>query len=275
MRPTPTRRRYLVRAVLSPLIGAVLFLVGSPVASADDGDRSPSDAVTVAGSVVLRDPVELPPGTLLTVTLEDVSRADAPAVTLARTQTEVKDQQTPIAFSLVYPMSAVEPGSVYAARAQLTVGDQLLFTTTERNQVDVLNPSPLELVLDPVPAPEPPPAPSVTLTDSYWKLIEVDGRPIQAADQAREPHLILNAQDSRFAGSGGVNRLMGGYTLDGDSLSFSQVASTMMAGPPEAMQQEHAITAALGQVRTFRLTAERLTLLDASGTPVLRATLSG
>ena len=259
-----------MRTTLLFLITAVLSLIGCAGASADEGGGSLADSVTVNGSVVLRDPVALPVGTLLTVTLEDVSQADAPAVTLAQTQFEVKDQQAAIPFSLVYPASAVRPGSVYGTRARLTLGDQLLFTTTERNQVALLSPPPI-LVLDPVPTTDAPPTPDASLTDTYWKLIEVEGQPIQVAEQMGEPQLVLNGQESRFAGSGGVNRLMGGYALDGDALAFAHVASTMMAGPPEAMQQEQAIVGALGRVREFRIAGDRLTLVDESGAPVLKA----
>ena len=55
-----------------------------------------ADAETLSGSVVLREPAALPAGPLLTVTLEDVSPADAAAVTLAHKRFEVKDQLAPI-----------------------------------------------------------------------------------------------------------------------------------------------------------------------------------
>ena len=259
-----------MRTRLILLIAAVLSLFGCATAGADEGD-SVADSQTLTGTVVLREPAALRAGTLLTVTLEDVSLADAPAVTLAQTQFEVKDRQTPTPFTLVYPTAAVRPGSLYAARAQLTLGDRLLFTTTERNSVDPLNPAPIELVVESVATDPPPPTPDVSLTDTYWKLLEVGGQPVAVADQIREPQLVLNGQDGRFAGSGGVNRLMGGYTLDGSALTFTQVASTMMAGPPETMQQEQAIVAALGAVRGFSIAGDRLTLVDDSGRPVLTA----
>ncbi len=116
-----------------------------------------------------------------------------------------------------------------------------------------------------------PATPDVSLTDTHWKLVEVEGQPVQVAEQMREPNLVFSGQDHRVAGSGGVNRLMGGYTLDGNSLVFSQTAMTMMAGPPEAMQQEHAITNALQRVRTFHIVGDQLTLADESGQPVMKA----
>jgi hypothetical protein len=85
--------------------------------------------------------------------------------------------------TLTYPTPAVRPGSVYAARARLTLGDRLLFTTTQRNSVDPLNPSPIELVVDAVATDSAPPTPDVCLTNTYWKFIEALTSP------ARNHHL--------------------------------------------------------------------------------------
>jgi len=259
-----------MRTIVVLVTTAIVALFGCAAAGADPDD-SVADYATLSGSVVLREPAVLPADTLLTVTLEDVSLADAPAVIVGQTQFEVKDQLTPIPFTLVYPVPAVRPGSVYAARARLTLGDRLLLTTTQRNLVDPLAPSPIELVMDSVTTTSPAPTPDASLTNTYWKILDVDGQPVAVVQQMREPQLVLNGQSGRFAGSGGVNRLMGGYTLDGEGLTFSQVASTMMAGPPEAMQQEQAIVAALGAVREFSITGDQLTLVNDSGQAVLRA----
>ena len=259
-----------MRTTLVLVLTAIIALFGCAGAGADPGD-SVADYATLSGTVVRREPARLPVGTLLTVTLEDVSLADAPAVIVGQTQFEVKDQLTAIPFTLVYPVPAARPGSVYAARARLTLGDRLLFTTTQRNSVDPLNPVPIELVVDSVATNAAPPTPDASLANTYWKIFEVSGQPIAVAQQMREPQLVLNGQDGRFAGSGGVNRLMGSYIVDGKGLTFSQVASTMMAGAPEAMRQEQAIVAALGAVRGFSITGDQLTLVDDSGQPVLRA----
>ena len=251
------------------LVLGVLALIGAGTASGDD--TPVPDSLTITGTAVLAEPAALPQGALLIVTLEDISRADAPAVTLGQTQVQLNGLQSPVTFSLFYPSSAVLPRAAYAVRARVTLGDRLLFTTTENTPVDALNPAPVELRLQPVPAPEAPPTPDVSLTDTYWKLTEVAGRPVQVTDGMREPSLVLTGEGSRFAGSGGVNRLLGSYTLDGGSLSFSDAASTRMAGPPEAMQQEQAIIAALPQVVGYRIAGDQLLLVDAAGLPVLRA----
>lgn len=259
-----------MRTALVVLVAGILSMIGAGTGGADPGDPPP-DLLTLTGTVTLLEPGLLPADGLLTVTLEDVSRADAPAVTLAQTQVYLHGRQAPIPFSLMYPGPAVQPGAVYAVRARVTLWDRLLFTTTDHNPVDALAPVPVTLVMTAVAPPDPPPTPDVSLTDTYWKLIEVDGRPVQVGDAMREPSLVLQSQQSQFAGSGGVNRLMGGYTLIGDSLTFSAVASTMMAGPPEAMAQEQAIVAALPNVRRYALTGDQLTLLGDAGQPLIKA----
>lgn len=256
--------------MLALLLAGVLTMLGCADAGADE-------ALTLSGTVSYRERIALPPDAALTVTIEDVSLADAPAVVLGQTTIALNGQQPPIGFSIFYPRSAVNAGAVYAARARISTGERLLFTTTERNQVDLLNPAPVELIVNQVAAAEDTPSvpaelpDDVSLTDTYWKLVEVQGQPVAVTDGAREPNIVLHGQDDRVAGSGGVNRLMGGYTLQGDSLTFSQMASTMMAGPPEAMAQEQAILAALQAVRAYRIAGDSLTLFDDTGTPVLRA----
>ena len=74
-----------MRASLVLLIAAIVALLGCAVASADEGG-SVADSETLTGSVVLRQPAALPAGSLLTVTLAEVSLADAPAVPPSQTQ---------------------------------------------------------------------------------------------------------------------------------------------------------------------------------------------
>lgn len=259
-----------MRTGLIHVIVAVLALLGCATAGADEGGPVP-DSLELTGTVVHLERIALPPDAVLTVTLEDVSRADAPAVILGQTQIILNGQQSPIPFAVLYPRSAVRPEAVYVARARVTQGENLLFTTTQNYPVDPLNPAPMELMLTSVAAAPAPLAADVPLTETYWKMLEVDGKPVVVAEQMREPSLVLHTQDSRFSGSGGVNRLMGGYTLDGGALTFSQVASTMMAGPPEAMAQEQLIVAALGRVRGYVIAGDQLTLVDDNGYPVIRA----
>ncbi|MDR5903193.1 META domain-containing protein [Halomonas icarae] len=108
------------------------------------------------------------------------------------------------------------------------------------------------------------------LENTYWKLETVGDREAIAIDEAREAHLVLHAEDSRLAGSTGCNRMMGQYELEGDRLSFAQVATTMMACPGEVMALERAFLDALGSVDTWQVDGKALTLVDAEGEALAR-----
>ena len=57
---------------------------------------------------------------------------------------------------------------------------------------------------------------------------------------------------------------MGSYTLDGERLTFGQMAGTMMACP-QGMEQEKAFHDALAQTRDGVSSAKRLELFDDTG----------
>jgi copper homeostasis protein (lipoprotein) len=107
------------------------------------------------------------------------------------------------------------------------------------------------------------------LENTYWKLTRPGDTSVTVTPQQREPHFILNAQTRRVGGSGGCNRLMGGYELKGDALTFSQMAATRMACP-QGMDTEKAFLDALGQVKKWKIAGQHLELFDAAGKLVAR-----
>lgn len=75
-------------------------------------------------------------------------------------------------------------------------------------------------------------------------------------------------------GSGGCNKFTGGYAIDGDRLTLSQIGATMMACI-DGMETEAAFLKALGRVSAWRVSAWRVTgqhldLSDAAGVAVAR-----
>lgn len=77
--------------------------------------------------------------------------------------------------------------------------------------------------------------------------------------------------EGRIFGTGGCNRLMGGYEITGEGLSFGAVATTMMACPEEIMAQEQAFLALLEEVRAFDMGEGGELILIGSEGPVIRA----
>jgi len=109
----------------------------------------------------------------------------------------------------------------------------------------------------------------VPLEGTYWKLSVLRGKPVEATRNQQEPFFILRPEQKRLTGSGGCNRLMGGYTVDGDRLSFTGVASTRMACV-QAMDQERGFLESLSTVARWRIDGERLELLDEQGATLLQ-----
>ena len=107
------------------------------------------------------------------------------------------------------------------------------------------------------------------LEDNYWKLTRLGDQPVPAFDGQREPHLIFHSEEGRVSGTGGCNQLSGGYEIDGPSIAFGLMASTMMACP-DGKDVDQALMAALEKARSFRQTAHHLELLDDEGTVVAR-----
>ena len=118
------------------------------------------DFVIVSGSAAYRQRIAMPPDAVLTVRVEDVSRADAPAPVLAETREPFGARQVPITFSLHVPSAAIDPRLSYAVRATITVDGQLRFTTTRSYAVLTRGaPNHVDLLLDAVqPAPTETPA---------------------------------------------------------------------------------------------------------------------
>jgi putative lipoprotein len=110
---------------------------------------------------------------------------------------------------------------------------------------------------------------SPSFAGTHWTLITLGDRDIVAASATREPHLTFAADSSRVSGSGGCNRVFGGYAMSGDSLSFSGVASTKMACAT-GMDIEAAFLPALSRVARWRIVDGKLELSDAAGTLVAR-----
>jgi len=97
------------------------------------------------------------------------------------------------------------------------------------------------------------------LQNTYWKLIELDGKPVQAPEGMRETHLILTGDGSQARGHAGCNNFFGSFIVKDDTLTFSALGSTMKACP-EGMDTEQAFLEALGQTARYTIIGQFLTL---------------
>ncbi len=119
---------------LAPMI-LPAALVMTACASAPSPEMSTGMTV-VNVSATYRERIMLPPGHVLTVRIEDVSLADAPAQVLAEASEPLEGRAPPYAVTLGVPTSQIDPRHSYAARAEIRdPSGRLVFVTDTRHAV--------------------------------------------------------------------------------------------------------------------------------------------
>lgn len=111
----------------------------------------PAAKTSLDGEVFYLQRIALPPSATLSVSLQDVSLADAPAVVLDEQKGSSKGQ-VPLPFHLSYDPAQVKPGHRYSVSARIEVDGKLMFITTEHHavQLDGNDPQPLKIRVDAV-----------------------------------------------------------------------------------------------------------------------------
>ena len=110
---------------------------------------TPAGKVGLDGEVFYLQRIALPPSATLSVSLQDVSLADAPAVVLDEQKGPVKGQ-VPLPFHLSYDPAQVKPGHRYSVSARIEVNGELMFISTENHAVQLNgnDPQPLKIRVD-------------------------------------------------------------------------------------------------------------------------------
>jgi len=107
------------------------------------------------------------------------------------------------------------------------------------------------------------------LFDTRWKLIRIGNEPVLVAENQRELHLVLHSEDHRVSGFAGCNSFRGGFEIEGRTITFGQMASTMMACISGG-EMERAFLKGLEKAAVFHKTAHHLDLLDGENRLLLR-----
>lgn len=97
-------------------------------------------------------------------------------------------------------------------------------------------------------------------TDSAWLLASgtVDDQEIPILD---EHPITLVFEDDQAGGTAACNQYFGGYTIEGDDISFGDIGQTMMACmPDEVMTAESLYLDSMARVTSFTATDSDLTL---------------
>jgi hypothetical protein len=97
-------------------------------------------------------------------------------------------------------------------RARIEVEDQLMFINTRQIPAfDREAGAPTQILVSrvgerPLGGSTSTPIPNVSLTDTYWKLTEIDGQPAILGAGRRELHMVLNSEGAHVRGFSGCNR---------------------------------------------------------------------
>ncbi|MDD9155478.1 YbaY family lipoprotein [Aliivibrio sp. S4TY2] len=88
-----------------------------------------AETQVVTGSVGYRERIALPTNAVITVTLEDISLADAPSKTITEQTFEAADKSSPFDYSLEFDTADIQANHRYSVRATIKVDGKLRFTT--------------------------------------------------------------------------------------------------------------------------------------------------
>jgi putative lipoprotein len=253
---------------------AALALV-IPGACAGSGPSARNDALPAAaalaeieGSATFRERMALPPGAEFEAVLQDVSRADAPAMEIARTSIQ-NAPMPPIRFTIPYDAARIEPSHTYAVRAVIRVDGRLWFTSDTHHPV--LTRGAGRTVEIPLKRVATPPKADAALLNTYWRILSLAGEPVHVVDGRREPHVILRSVDGRDSWSAtvGCNSLAGAVTVTGERIAFKSGVSTLMGCPSPLDALEQSLGRSLTASTQWRIEGDRLELRDDAGVQTL------
>lgn len=236
----------------------------------------------IEGEVFYRERMLLPPGAELEVQLQDVSRADALATVMASVMSSAEGGP-PYPFTIDYSPAEIDPRMRYSLRATISVGERLMFSSTEF--IDPFSGEDIRIMVQRVPEPVDKHSPEVDPTEQageatdaaaseassdgdsqLWLLATLGGEPAPSGAGGKPIDLLLDAETNTASGFSGCNRYTGSFSNEGRSshgtpLSFGPLAGTMMACA-EGAETERAYLEMLARVDAYRMQGTSLELLQ-------------
>lgn len=240
------------------------LLAGVPVA----GLAGEGGMATLEGRVFYRERIALPPNAEISVQLEDVARADAPATVIATTRFG-PEGGPPWDFTLAYDPLQRDARGRYVVRARIEVDGRLWFTNTD--SIPAFDGDGTVQVLVRRVAGDRPAATTAArpLVGTRWLLVEIDGQPAGSGADGRPADFQLD-ETGQVAGYGGCNRFGGGVTVADEQLVFGPMRSTMMACAEGDSVERAYLSKLVGPVRYSINGAELVFYGGDDSRPVLR-----
>jgi putative lipoprotein len=246
------KNKIVLRLIISCLIFAITLMSGCTAPQTTPTTPISTPEAKVTGTVTYLEKLALPSDAIVEVKLLDISKQDAPAVTIGEQVFTTSGQQVPFSFEIKYNPATIDPRYTYAVRASITFNGNLQFTTDTRYAVITQgNPSTVAMVLKRVTTPTVVPA----LENTTWVLQSYgQSGNLKSVLKDTEITTTFDSVKGQVAGSAGVNRYVGGYELKDNKLSVSkQLAVTAMAGPQSLMDQEKEYLTALQATESYQI----------------------
>ena len=125
------------RALLMSILPLALAACAPSTAAGPGTPPTMGHGMTIVNvTVTYRERILLPPGHVLTVDVEDVTRADAPALILSEHREALDGRAPPYRATLSFPSSLIDQRHTYVVRAEIRdPAGALRFTTDTRHTV--------------------------------------------------------------------------------------------------------------------------------------------
>jgi putative lipoprotein len=218
----------------------------------------------IEGTAAYRERIAMPSNAEFEAVLQDVSRADAPAMEIART-TIPGAPSPPIRFTIPYDAAKIDSRLSYTVRAAIRVDGKLWFASDTAYPVLTRGAGKtVDMLLKRVAEPS---AEDARLMDTAWRILSLAGEPVSATEGKREPQLMLKSANGRDSWSAtvGCNQMSGGVAVNGNSIAFKPGMSTLMACPPPLDVIEKQLGRSLMVSTQWRIQGNRLELRDDAG----------
>lgn len=233
----------------SPARWGFAIALALPLASCATTDDS-SEPFVISGDMTYRERIALPPGAYYRASLQDISRADAPAQEIASDEEQVAEgKQVPLDFEINADPGAFQSGRRYGVRAMIyNVNDELLWTSDTTTPYDPAsgstNVGTIMLVRTGNRA-------GATSLSGTWEVHSINGTPVSAPNKP-----TITWDEGKVSGSSGCNQFSGSFQQQGNSLELSEIAMTQRAciAPYDAIEQQ--FTSALNNLTGFSLVSD-------------------
>ena len=171
---------------------------------------------------------------MVTVRLDDVSLADAPAKTLATHTIRPGGRQVPIPFALTYDPGVLDARHTYAVRADIRDAAGALLWTTDTTIPVITRGAPtdgVEIVLVQASGASGQVQMVGAIERTSWRLLRIhtpDGGSV--SPEAGKAYTLQFGADGRFSGRADCNSYGGGYTAEASgAIALRQGATTLAA----------------------------------------------